>query len=116
MLIRDHLITDRMLLTAFSVTLACIVAVSLWPKSFPMPAGLKGKAQHMAAFAVLASLASHAFWRASPLNIGMALAAVGALIEVAQLWQVAERQASLMDWLAGCSASAVVLLVSHFRD
>jgi hypothetical protein len=78
-----------------------------------VPGNPSDKIQHMIAFGVLASLASHAYLRASLVKIGLCLAGFGALIEILQSIPVLHRDASAIDWMADCGAVAVVLVVTH---
>lgn len=103
----------KLLILAFWSAAAFALIMALLPHPPKVPTG--DKAQHMIAFAVLASLASHAYYRASLLKIGVGLAGFGALIEVLQSIPALNRDASAMDWLADCAAVAVVLGVMHLR-
>ncbi len=104
----------KLLILAFWSAAAFALVMALLPVPPRVPAG--DKTQHMIAFAVLASLASHAYYRASLLKIGVGLAAFGALIEVLQSIPGLNRHASVMDWFADCAAIAVVLGVMHLRN
>jgi VanZ family protein len=90
--------------------------MALLPKPPQMPLNPSDKIQHMIAFAVLASLASHAYFRTSLVKIGVGLAGFGALIEVLQSIPLLHRDSSVVDWLADCGAIAVVLGVMRLRN
>ncbi len=104
----------KLLVLAFWGAAAFALVMALIPA--PPQAPMGDKSQHMIAFAVLASLASHAYYRAPLMRIGLGLAAFGAMIEILQAIPALNRDASMMDWLADCAAIAVVLLVTHLRD
>jgi hypothetical protein len=104
----------RLLILAFWAAAALVLVMALLPA--PPRAPIGDKAQHMVAFAVLASLASNAYFRSSLVKIGVGLAAFGAVIELLQAIPALGRNASAMDWAADCAALAVVLLVTHFRN
>jgi hypothetical protein len=106
--------STRLLILAFWSAAAFALVMALLPK--PPSAGVGDKAMHMIAFAVLASLASHAYYRTSLVKIGIGLAGFGALIEVLQAIPGLGRDSSAMDWAADCTAIAVVLLVTHLRN
>lgn len=103
----------KLLILAFWSAAAFALVMALLPIPPRVPAG--DKTQHMIAFAVLASLAAHAYYRTSLLKIGLGLAGFGALIEVLQAIPGLNRHPSAMDWLADCAAVAVVLGVMHLR-
>ncbi len=104
----------KLLILAFWSAAAFVLVMALLPS--PPRAPIGDKAQHMIAFAVLASLASLAYYRASLLKIGLGLAGFGALIEILQSIPQLGRHASAIDWAADCAAVAVVLLVTHLKN
>jgi VanZ family protein len=104
----------RLLILAFWSALAFTLVMALLPRPPQAPVG--DKVQHMIAFAVLASLASHAYYRASLLKIALCLAGFGASIEVLQSIPVLGRDASAMDLVADCAAIAVVMAVARLRN
>lgn len=104
----------KLLVLAFWSAIALVLVMALLPA--PPRAPIGDKAQHMIVFALLASLASHAYYRASLLKIGLGLAAFGALIELLQSIPALGRTASMMDWVADCVAAAVVLAVTHLKS
>lgn len=85
--------------------------MALLPQPPSVPLGPTDKVQHMAAFAVLSLLAAIAFPRQRYRVIFVAMAALGAIIEVLQLIPSLHRDAELADWFADCAASATVLIV-----
>ncbi|HEX8214858.1 MAG TPA: VanZ family protein [Allosphingosinicella sp.] len=104
----------KLLILAFWSAAAFALVMALLPKPPQAPVG--DKVQHMIAFAALASLASHAYYRASLLKIGLCLAGFGALIEILQSIPALGRDASVMDLVADCAAIAVVLTVARLRN
>lgn len=106
----------KLLILAFWGAAAFAFIMALLPKPPQVPGNPSDKIQHMIAFGVLASLASHAYFRTSLVKIGFGLAGFGALIEVLQTIPVLHRDASAIDWMADCAAVAVVLIVTHLRS
>ena len=76
----------------------------------PLAVTIWDKAQHAAAFGVLAILAALAWPRTSLLRLGEHLSFVGALIEVLQANPLIHRDCDIFDWVADTVAVAVVLL------
>ena len=106
----------RLLIIVFWCALTFAFVMALLPKPPQVPGAPSDKVQHMLAFAVLASLASHAYVRVPLLKVGVALAGFGALIEILQAIPALHRDASLWDWIADCAATAVVLTVTHLKE
>jgi hypothetical protein len=106
--------STKLLVVAFWSAAAFALVMALLPAPPDAPVG--DKAQHMIAFAVLTSLASHAYFRAPLARIGIGLAGFGALIEILQAIPALNRDSSLMDWVADCAAIAVVLVVTHLKN
>jgi VanZ family protein len=104
----------KLLIPAFWGAMALVLVMALLPAAPHSPVG--DKAEHMIVFAVLASLASHAYLRASMLKIGLGLAGFGGLIEILQSIPALGRNASVMDWAADCAGIAVVLGVTHLNE
>ncbi len=106
----------KLLILAFWGAAAFAFVMALLPKHPQVPGSPSDKIQHMIAFGVLASLASHAYFRTSLVKIGLGLAAFGALIEVLQSIPLLHRDSSAVDWLADCAAVLVVLGVTRLRN
>jgi hypothetical protein len=104
----------QLLIPAFWGAAASVAVMALIPAPPDVP--VSDKALHMIAFAVLASLASNAYYRTSLLRIGLGLASFGGIIEVLHSIPALNRTASAIDLLAGCAAVAVVLGVMHLRN
>ena len=107
---------SRLLVIAFWGALTFAFVMALLPKPPQVPGNPSDKTQHMIAFAVLASLASHAYVRVPLWKVGVGLAAFGALIELLQSIPALHRDASLWDLFADCAAVFVVLLVTHLNE
>lgn len=90
--------------------------MALLPKPPQAPGNPNDKVQHMLAFAVLACLASRAYYRTSLLKIWLGLAGVGALIEVLRAIPALNRDASFVNFFADCLAAGVVLLILQLRE
>ncbi|MBX9859843.1 MAG: hypothetical protein K2Y20_09670 [Sphingomonas sp.] len=67
--------------------------------------------QHMAAFGLLAVLASIGFRQASLFRLGERLSFLGALIEIAQSIPELHRDCDIFDWIADSVAIVVVLCI-----
>jgi hypothetical protein len=83
--------------------------MALLPRPPQPPGDPSDKVQHILAFTVLTALALAAYPFATWLTIGIGLAAVGGLIELAQLIPALGREGSWLDWAADCGAVALVL-------
>ncbi len=106
----------KLLILAFWGAAAFALVMALLPKPPQVPGDPSDKIQHMIAFGVLASLASHAYSRTSLAKIGLGLASFDALIEVLQSIPALHRDSSAVDWLSDCAAIVVVLGVARLRN
>jgi VanZ family protein len=95
----------------FWLALVFTLVMALLPKlpQVLLPGG--DKVAHMAAFAALSLLAALAFPRRRMIELFAAMAALGAAIEVLQMIPALNRDAELVDWVADCAASLVVLVL-----
>ena len=93
----------------FWIALVFALVMALLPQPPSLPGTSSDKTQHMIAFAVLSLLAALAYPQLQLGEIFIAMAALGALIEVLQLIPALGRDAEFMDWVADCAASLVVL-------
>ncbi len=101
---------------AFWAATAVATVMALLPAPPQLGVEASDKVLHIAAFFTLAVLASAAYPGASLLRIGLALAALGAAIEIVQLIPALNRTGDVMDWLADIAAVAVALaLVGAWR-
>jgi VanZ family protein len=91
---------------AMAITL--VLATLPEPPQVPLPGG--DKVLHMTAFAALSLLAWLAFPRRRVVQLFIAMAALGALIEALQSIPALHREADVSDWLADCGASLAVLV------
>jgi hypothetical protein len=105
----------RGLAALFWCALAFTLVMALLPKPPQLPGAPSDKVQHLAAFAVLAAIASSAYPATSLVRLGAGLFAFGALIELLQGIPSLHRDSSLVDWIADCAAVATVLLVAKAR-
>jgi VanZ family protein len=103
----------RRWMRAFLVLTPIVLALALWPKEAPATLSGWDKADHAAAFATLAMCGYFArrtvqgvVWK-----LALALMALGAAIEVAQLW-VPGRSASVRDLLADAAGVALGLALA----
>jgi VanZ family protein len=100
---------------AQAVLIAAVVftlAMALKPADPMMPGAELDKLQHIAAFFTLAVLSRLAFPRAAGAVLFVALAVLGALIEVAQLTPGLHRHGDVADFLVDIIAAAAGLLVA----
>lgn len=95
---------------AFWLAMAFVLMMALLPHPPRFPLDRFGdKAEHAAAFAVLAVLAACAWPRLALWRVLAALSLVGALIELAQAIPALHRDCELNDWLADTLAVAAAL-------
>lgn len=98
----------------FWLALAFTLAMALVPRP-PSALFVAGdKNLHMAVFTALSALASLAFPRWRVIELFVAMAALGASIEVLQMIPALGRDAELADWIADCVAVAVTLATVKF--
>ena len=103
---------QRLLVVAFwSAALFALIMASL-PQPPSLPGRPDDKIQHVIAFVTLATLATLAYPRVSPIRIGISLSAFGALIEFIQMIPSLHRDAELADWIADTFAAAVILAMT----
>ena len=104
----------RGLVVLFWLALAFTLGMALLPA--PPKALLIGgdKTLHVTAFVALTLLARLAFRHRRLIDLFVALAVIGGLIEVLQIIPVFQRDAELADWIADCAAIAVTLGVVKF--
>ena len=93
----------------FWLALVFALVMALLPQPPALPGTPSDKTQHMIAFAVLSLLAALAYPQARLGEIFIAMAALGALIEVLQMIPALGRDAEFVDWLADCAASLAML-------
>jgi VanZ family protein len=93
----------------FWLALVFTMAMALLPQP-PVVLEVNDKLQHMAAFAALTLLAAVSFPKPRYRRIFVAMAALGAAIEVLQMIPSLRRDAQVSDWLADCAAIIAVLL------
>lgn len=93
-------------LILFWVVAIAIVALALTPS--PPALGIGDKIEHVAAFACLSLLSLVAFHNRRKVLLALALAALGALIELVQVWPALHRSSDGIDWLADCAAIGAV--------
>ena len=93
----------------FWLALVFALVMALLPQPPALPGTPSDKTQHMIAFAVLSLLAALAYPQLRLGEIFIAMAALGALIEVLQLIPALGRDAEFVDWVADCAASLAVL-------
>jgi hypothetical protein len=101
--------------TAFWAAAAFAFVMALLPQPPQLPGSPSDKLLHIAAFAVLAGLASFAYPRTSVLRLLIVLSAFGALIEILQAIPRLNRDCDPMDWLADTVAAGLVLAVLRCR-
>lgn len=106
---RDALL--KLLTVVFWLALMFTFVMALLPKPPSLPVEAGDKALHMVAFAVLSFLAATVFVRRRVIELFLAMAALGALIEVLQMIPTLHRDAEFADWMADCVASLVVLVL-----
>ena len=94
----------------FWAAAAIAVTFALMPAA-PAPIS-NDKVQHIAAFAVLAALASLAYPQARKLTIFLALAVLGGAIELIQGTKLIGRDADFVDWYSDMAAVGVVLFIA----
>lgn len=102
------------IIALFWATVAVAFGFAIWPHQIDIPGNPSDKVQHIAAFAVIAALATMAFPRIPPLRIVAGLSAYGALIEFVQWIPALHRDSDICDWVADTAASAIVLLIVWF--
>ncbi|AOL93014.1 hypothetical protein [Porphyrobacter sp. LM 6] len=93
----------------FWLALAFTLVMALLPQPPALPGTLSDKVLHVIAFAVLTLLAALAYPERRLGEVFLAMAALGALIEVVQLIPHLGRDAEWADWLADCGAVLAVL-------
>ena len=93
----------------FVLVLLAVLVAALLPRGPDLGAG--DKANHMAAFAMLAVLAAWAWPRTRLTFIGAALSAFGGVIEGLQALPAIARDADWADWVADTAAIVAVVLV-----
>lgn len=108
------MITAVQRVTAFRFLLALALAFAVTMALLPTPPELLlprwgDKANHMAAFAVLAFLGAHAYPHLPLFRVGERLSFLGALIEVCQAIPSLGRDCDIIDWVADTAAITVVL-------
>jgi len=112
---RASVMTTRRRMLVLRVLLWTAIVIVFVLAVVPHPPVLPGrpsdKIQHVAAFAVLASLAWLAYPETAKLRIGIYLALFGALIELVQAIPGLGRDADPVDWAADLAAISLVLLV-----
>lgn len=101
----------RLFQLAFWGAAAFAAVMALLPAPPGLPVEVSDKVMHIVAFFTLAVLAAGAYPRASLFRIGMALAAFGAAVEIAQLIPALNRSGDIIDWLADIAAVAVALIL-----
>jgi hypothetical protein len=99
------------LVALFWAALVFAFVMAVLPRPPQLPGAPSDKVQHILAFTVLTGLALAAYPRASPLRIGLGLAAVGGLIELVQMIPALHRDGSWLDWAADCGAVLIILLL-----
>jgi hypothetical protein len=106
------LLSQKFMRPVLFVTAIFTLTMALLPKPPKMLIEQMGdKLTHMSAFATLAVLSLLAFRGASRGQILERLGFFGALIEVFQSIPALHRTCDPLDWLADCSAVALVLVV-----
>ncbi len=111
---------NRLFQLAFFIAAALALLMASLPFMAVLPGHVTDKLVHIAAFAALAVLAALAFPRARLVLLFVALALLGAAIEVFQIIPFLGRTASVTDWLADIFAIAIVLFaiagVRHYSS
>jgi len=102
-------VVARIPVLAFWIALAFAFIMALMPHPPTMPGEPSDKIQHIAAFAVLASLGRIAFRRISVLALAAYLAEFGALIEIVQAIPALHRSSDIMDWIADVAALLIAI-------
>jgi hypothetical protein len=100
---------------AFWVAAALAFAMALLPQPPQLPGSPSDKLLHVAAFAVLAGLASFAYPRTSVLRLLIALSAFGASIEILQAIPRLNRDCDPIDWVSDTVAAGIVLALLRWR-
>lgn len=88
--------------------------MAVLPQPPELPGAPSDKIQHIAAFFVLAALASVAYPARSPVFLGAALSLFGAFIELVQWIPALHRDADPVDWVADTAAAALMLIALHW--
>lgn len=100
----------------FWLAIAFMVVMALVPDPPRLPWELSDRVQHIIAFLVLTALATTAYSKVRLLWIAIALSALGAVIELAQMIPALHRDAQLLDWVADTGAiAAIALLIRLYR-
>ena len=100
----------KVLPVVFWLTLVFTMVMALLPQP-PAVLEVNDKLQHMAAFAALTLLAAVSFPKPRYRRIFVAMAALGAAIEVMQMIPSLQRDAQVSDWLVDCAAIIAALLL-----
>ena len=101
----------------FWLALAFAVLMAVLPKPPQLPLDRLGdKAEHIIAFAVLATLAQIGFDGTPRWRIAERLSFVGAMIEVVQSIPALHRDCDIKDWLADTAVVLVVTAIFVWRD
>jgi VanZ family protein len=88
--------------------------MAVLPHPPELPGAPSDKIQHIAAFLVLAALASFAYPATSPVYLGAALSLFGAFIELVQYIPSLHRDSDPLDWIADTAAAALMLMLLHW--
>lgn len=100
----------RLLRLCFWVAAIFAFVMAMLPTMPPLPGEPTDKMLHALAFFVLAVLGSWAYPRLPALSLGVGLCAFGALIEIAQLVPMLQRDTDINDWIVDIVAASVGLL------
>ncbi len=96
----------------FTAVLLFTLFAALGPNTAVPDLGHGDKVNHVTAFVTLGLLAAWAWPRAALWRIGVALSALGALIEALQALPLVARDAEWADWYADTAAVAAALLIA----
>ena len=100
----------RFLRLSFWAAAAFAFIMATLPTMPPLPGEPTDKTLHALAFFTLAVLGSWAYPRLPALKLGIGLCSFGALIEIAQLVPMLNRQTDVGDWVVDAMAAATGLL------
>ena len=100
--------------TAFWAAAVFAFVMAVLPHPPDLPGAPSDKIQHIAAFLVLAALASFAYPMTSPVYLGTGLSFFGAFIELVQYVPSLHRDSDPVDWIADTAAAALMLILLHW--
>jgi hypothetical protein len=99
---------------AFWAAAVFAFAMAVQPHPPELPGAPSDKIQHIAAFLVLAALASFAYPARNPVHLGAGLSLFGAVIELVQFVPMLHRDSDPLDWIADTAAAALMLILLNW--